>query len=90
MEKVFTGAADERAISATTALESTPPLRNAPTGTSATMRSATASSSSPRASSTARFSLIRSGRGANDSRQYRRSFGSPPGSTVNTCAGGSL
>ena len=38
MENVLTGAADWRAIDATTELESMPPLRNAPSGTSAIMR----------------------------------------------------
>ncbi len=45
MEKVLTGPAPARLISATTALESMPPLRNAPSGTSLIIRRRTASSS---------------------------------------------
>ena len=45
IEKVFTGPPDRRDISATTLLESTPPERNAPSGTSLTRCDRTASSS---------------------------------------------
>ena len=45
IEQVFTGSGDTRAIVATTALESTPPERNAPSGTSDMSRSLTESSS---------------------------------------------
>src|SRR5438045_821295 len=50
MEKVFTGREVLRAMRPTTALESTPPERNAPSGTSATRRRRTASSNSARSS----------------------------------------
>jgi hypothetical protein len=53
----LTGRALSRDIVATTALESTPPLRNAPTGTSLTWCSATASSSNARSCSTSSPSL---------------------------------
>ena len=46
MENVLTGALDWSAMEATTALESMPPLRNAPSGTSANMRMRTDSSNS--------------------------------------------
>ncbi len=42
---MFTGSADTRAIVATTALESTPPERKAPSGTSEIIRNRTDSSS---------------------------------------------
>ena len=44
MENVLIGSGDCSAIDATTELESMPPLRNAPSGTSAIMRMRTASS----------------------------------------------
>ena len=44
MENVLTGSVDCRAMDATTELESMPPLRNAPSGTSAIMRMRTDSS----------------------------------------------
>ena len=62
------GREERCASSATTALESTPPLRKAPTGTSATERIATDSSTSVRTSATASTCDTR-GPGANDSRQ---------------------
>ena len=57
MEKVFTGRGLAAAMAATTALESIPPLRNAPRGTSLTMCRRTDSSTSARSSSTVAPSL---------------------------------
>ncbi len=51
IEKVLTGAALSDAIVATTTLESMPPLRNAPSGTSLIMRPRTASRSDARSCS---------------------------------------
>jgi len=59
MEKVFTGLADSLAISPTTMLESMPPERNAPSGTSLIMRSRTASVSFSRNASEASSRLRR-------------------------------
>ena len=53
MENVFTGSGDCSAMDATTELESMPPLRNAPSGTSAIMRMRTASSNFSRTRITA-------------------------------------
>ena len=57
IENVLTGAPERPAIVATTALESMPPLRNAPRGTSLTMCRRTASRRSARSSSTRESSL---------------------------------
>src|SRR2546430_1568264 len=58
MEKVLTGRGLSRAIVATTELESMPPLRKAPRGTSLTRCSRTDSSSSARKPSTHSASLL--------------------------------
>ena len=57
MENVLTGAELSSAISATTELESMPPLRNAPSGTSAISRRRTASLKRPANCSMASVSL---------------------------------
>ena len=57
IEQVLTGSADSPAIIATTALESTPPERNAPSGTSEIMRSRTDSRSRATSSSAASCSV---------------------------------
>ncbi len=53
MENVFTGRDEASAISPTTTLESTPPERNAPSGTSLIMCEVTASFSTARSASAA-------------------------------------
>ena len=58
MLKVFTRELETRVMSATTALESTPPDRNAPSGTSAMRRTRTASVSRSRNPSTAASGVI--------------------------------
>src|SRR4030088_2681446 len=58
MEKVFTGSGDCNAMEATTELESIPPLRNAPSGTSAIMRILTDSSKTVRTCSHACSNVI--------------------------------
>ena len=58
-ERLHAGPAAGAAIVATTALESMPPLRNAPTGTSLTWCSATDSASSSRSCSTSSPSVAR-------------------------------
>jgi hypothetical protein len=57
IENVFTGRDDSDCISATTVLESMPPERKAPTGTSESIWSRTASVSRFSSSSTASMSL---------------------------------
>src|SRR3990172_4968257 len=90
MEKVRIGVDDAWAIKATTVLESMPPLRKAPIGTSLTMWQRTASVSCPRRRS------IHSGSdtlasGANRRFQYRDTTGSPPSSDrIRVLAGGSF
>src|SRR5687767_16005637 len=58
IEKVFTGAEEIPAMVATMALESMPPLRNAPRGTSAIMRRRTDSFNSSRKRSTKYSSFL--------------------------------
>ena len=94
MEQVLTGPDDRPAIIATTALESTPPDRNAPSGTSEIMRSFTDSFSRATSSSQASASpidacapLLFSKRTS----QYSRGAGIGwPRRIASVCAGGSL
>ena len=76
---------------ATITLESTPPLRKTPSGTSASSRARTASRTACRTrarSSSAGTAVADAGVPAG-SVQYRRSVSTPP-SSVATCAGGSF
>src|SRR5205809_437904 len=84
---VASGASSDSRINATTALESTPPLRKAPTGTSAIRWRRTAASSAAATSSGASTEGRSSGRKSRS--QYRCSV-SDPRSSVSVCAAGSL
>src|SRR3990172_3034894 len=90
IEQVLTGSFDSPAIIATTALESTPPDKNAPSGTSEMSRTRTASRNRSINSAFASASLI----GpvvANGKSQYSRGVGNGrPRSIRKVCAGGSL
>ena len=81
-------AAESAGISATIALESTPPLRKAPTGTSATICRRTARSSRSRTPRVASSSVI-VGSGANTTTQYGCSA-TPEQSTVSQWPGSSF
>ena len=59
MEQVLTGSSDRPAMVATTALESTPPERKAPSGTSEIMRRRTDSRSRATSSAQASSALMR-------------------------------
>ena len=87
---MLTGSLETRAIVATTALESTPPERNAPSGTSEIMRRRIDSSSRRFSSSQASGSVIGLSSVKRTS-QYSTGSGSGwPRLTVSRCAGGSL
>src|SRR5689334_3252303 len=95
IENVLTGSGDCSAIEATTALESMPPLRNAPSGTSAIIRIRTDSSKRLRSDSQTSGSLgevcpagkFSVGGGM---RQYRPCRTEPSGRASNQVPGGSL
>src|ERR1051325_9311048 len=92
MEKVLTGSDDCSAIDATTELESIPPLRNAPSGTSAIIRMRTDSSNNSRIWQAA-SSLVRSAgeRSAGaGKRQYRPPSTRPSASKVIQPPGGTF
>ena len=88
MEKVLTGRGLRLAMVATTELESTPPLRKAPSGTSLTMCRRTDSFSRSRNSSTSSASLRRSS-GAHSTSQYRETR-TPRAEAVSTVPGSSF
>ena len=77
MEQVFTGSRDTRDMSATTALESTPPLRKAPSGTSAIIRQAVAFCMSSKSSASASSAQPPAPTEKSTS-QYSSMRGSPP------------
>src|SRR5258705_6882128 len=79
MENVRIGVEEACAISATTELESTPPLKNAPIGTSLTMWLLTASAKWPWSRSSHSDSPVRWS-GAHWSCQYLDTTGVPPAS----------
>ena len=88
IEQVLTGSADRPAIIATTALESTPPDRNAPSGTSATRRMRTASR---RRSISSWVTSPVTGWGSSGKSQNWRGAGTgSPRRSVSVCPGGNL
>ncbi len=90
MLQVCTGPSDSPAMVATTALESTPPERKAPSGTSEIMRSRTDSASRWRNSAQASSRPIGLSSVKRTS-QYSRGAGSGrPRRMASVCAGGSL
>ena len=87
---MLTGSFDNPAIIATTALESTPPDKNAPSGTSEIMRTFTASRSRAITSASASFSLM-GPMGLNIRSQYSFDAGNfLPRCNVSVWPGGSL
>ena len=82
MENVFTGRDESSAMSATTVLESSPPLRKAPSGTSLIIRRLTAWRSSWVACSVASASPGGRGDGSKRSRQYGRRLTCPAWTTT--------
>src|SRR5207253_5566352 len=92
MAQVLTGTPAACALIAATALESTPPLRNAPTGTSLTRWDRTALSRYAHSASGAPASPSGEGTLALRKRlvdsQYRRGAPTRPSFTVKVCPGG--
>jgi len=90
MLQVLTGPSDRPAMACTTALESTPPDRKAPSGTSAIMRRRTLSLR--RSVSSAQASASEIGLSSvKRTSQYSRGAGTGwPRRTVSVCAGGSF
>ena len=87
-EKVLTGVDIRSAINATMIEESIPPLRNAPSGTSAISCRLTTRPSSSRACAITSGSLS-SHFGSKSSCHQRETCGAPPRSTTSLCAAGS-